>query len=95
MRVSPDRSAQFPDTNSLRCLCQPFLSPPEFVEHQGKLEPEGDRLGMNTMAPADHWRHFESPCLRCDGRPQVGQILCENSRRLGQLDCQGCVENIG
>src|SRR5437762_2068933 len=30
MRVGPDRSAQFPDTNSLRCLRQPFLSPPEF-----------------------------------------------------------------
>ena len=95
MRVRADRSAQFPDANSFRCLRQSFLRPPEFVEHERKLKPESDRLGVNAVAPANHWRHFESARLRGNRGSQVGQILCENPGRLGQLDCQRCVENIG
>ena len=75
MRMRADRAAEFSDADPFLGLRQSFLRPPEFVEHQGELEPEGDRLRMNAVAAADHRRHLESARLRGDRGPQVGQIL--------------------
>ena len=65
MRVRADRAAEFADADPLARLREPFFRAAEFVEHQRELQTEGDRLGVNAVAAADHRRHFEPPRLVC------------------------------
>ena len=82
MCMGADRAAEFAHANPFPGLRQSLLGPTKFVEHQGQLQPERDRLRVNAVAAANHRRHLESARLRSDCRSQFSQILGENLRGL-------------
>ena len=67
VRVRADRAAQLADAHARRRLLEPFQGAAEFVIHQRQLQSEGDRLGMDAVAAADHRRHLELPRPVRDG----------------------------
>src|ERR1041385_5688270 len=94
MRMSSDSPAEFTDPNALSCLREPFFRPPKFIEHQRQLQPERDRLRVNSMTPTDHRRYFVTACLGSDHLPQRRQILRQDSACFRQLDGERRVENV-
>src|SRR5450432_757126 len=75
MRMGPDGAAQFPDAHALPCLHQPLFGAAEFVEHEGELQPEGDRLGVNAVAAPNHRRHLVTPRLVANRAPQFADVI--------------------
>ena len=70
MRMCSHGTAQFSYANALAGLREAFFGPSEFVEHEGELQTERDRLGVNAMASPDHRRLFIFARLFRDHLPQ-------------------------
>ncbi len=74
---------------------QPLLGPVELGVGVGKLQPEGDRLGVNAVAASDRRRHLvlEGAALeRGEQRVDVGDEQIGGAR---QLHVEARVEHVG
>ena len=76
-------------------LLQTLDGAAELVVHNGKLETEGDRLGMDAVAAADHRGEFVLLGPRGDRLQELLQVLEQDIGRLDHLDRQGGVEQVG
>ncbi len=94
MGMGPDGAGDFPDRDQVTRPLEAFEGPPEFLVHQGQLQPERRRLGMNPVGPPHHRYQLVFLCLARDHPPQFPDILDQNARRLLHLDGQGGVDDI-
>jgi hypothetical protein len=74
MRVRADRSAELANRNLFTRRTKPLVGPTKFVVHERHFQSKRNRLGMNTMAPADHWRLLVRMSFLCDHFTQFCDI---------------------
>ena len=95
MRMGADCAAELSDSNTFQHLRESLFRPAEFIEHERELQPEGDRLGVNAVAPADHRRHFVTAGLVADHAAQIADVFEQDLARFAKLDRERRVENVG
>ena len=94
VRMGANCAADFPNPNSLARLCEAFNSASELIEHERQLQSERDRLGVHTVAAANHRCHLVPARLVCDGSSQCLKIVEKDIARLVQLHRERCVQNV-
>ena len=89
MRAGADRAGKFADGGGFADAFEAFQRAAKFVVHQGQLEAERGRFGMDAVAAANAGREFVFARLRRDGFPQAP---CTSAMKMSAL-CVICTAN--
>ncbi len=91
LRLGPDvgkgsnRSGDLAHTQSFSSSLQPHLIAAGLFVPDGQLQPEGDRLRVHSVRPADLWRVAELQRPPLQNGPQPLHVLQEDSASLAKL----------
>ena len=95
MGVGADGPAEHSVGDAVAGLLQALDGPAELIVHDSELQPEGDRLGMDAVAAADHRGELVLFGADGDRLAEFVQILEQDVGRLDHLDREGRIEQIG
>ena len=94
MRACADCAGQFADGDARLEGLEPFKCAAELVVHQGHLEAEGGRLGVDAVAAADHRSVHVLARLGSDDLPETLDVGDENLERLVHLHRECRVDDV-
>ena len=94
-RVRADRAGELPDAHRRRAPAQALAAAVELERPAGELEPEGGRLRVDAVRPADAERL--PVLLGAVGRPQPARVEPSSSKRAGvpELERECGVDDVG